>query len=260
MDNQPKTVGLSGLIPSRNCLSQDYCLELAIRSLLPICDEIVVSDSDSTDGTLEMLNEWASREPRLRIVNYPWPDPKGDYHWYVTWLNHARQHLRFRSLCQLDGDEVLTDEPSAYRIIRKAVLDNDALAVDRLNFARNAHSIIPEGECCGKYCVRVGPSDLFLASDEPHLPGEVPMLDMAHIEKGVRIYHLGFLRKPQAFFAKSKVVLGAFFNEYDKRIADAEEKGRLPLERFPWWNRLVPYNGYYPQKVKDWMIERGHRP
>lgn len=252
---------LSGFTVSKNCLDLDYCIGLTIQSLLPICDEVVVGEMGSTDGTRQYLEAWMDVEPKLRVVPiWDWTLEKGNHQWFVNALNETRKELRFPMALQLDSDEYLSDDRKTQDIVHNAVRAGDAIALDRLNFARNAHSLIPEGECVGKYVVRVGPSHLTWCSDEPHLPGEVPLLDMAHIEPEAKIFHLGFLRKPQAFFAKSKVVLGAFFNEYDKRIADAEEKGRLPLERFPWWNRLVPYNGYYPEAVKKWMIERGHRP
>ncbi len=255
-----KKHGLSGLIPSRNALSQDYCLVLSVKSLLPICDEVIVSDAESDDGTREMLAEWQAIEPKLRVVDYKWPDPKGSMTWFTDWLNDLRGHAKYSSICQLDADEVLTDDPEAHRLIGKAVAGNAALAVDRLNFVRDARSLIPEGECCGKFVVRIGPSDMFLASDEPHVPGEVPMLDMATIEPNIRIYHLGFLRDPKAYFAKARVVLGAFFNEFDVRLAEAEANGKPPMSGMPWWDRVVPYNGYYPEAVKKWMQARRYNP
>lgn len=250
--------GLSGLVLTRNCIVNDYCYKQTIESLLPVCDEVVVCDSDSTDGTLELLLHWALEEPKLRIVNYPWPDPKGDMQWFVKWINAGRAFVKFSTLLQLDADEILSDDPDTLDAIKRTVAKNDAICFDRINFVRDAHSVIPEGECCGRWVVRLGPSHLHWVSDEPHLPGEVPLLDMAHIEPKAKIFHLGFLREREAFYSKARVVLGAFFNEFDQRLKRSQLSNDHPFAEFPWWNRLTSYRGYYPASVKAWMAERGY--
>jgi glycosyltransferase involved in cell wall biosynthesis len=250
---------LSGLVLTRNCVVNDYAYIQAIQSLLPVCDEVVVSDSDSTDGTLEVLNAWAAEEPKIRVVNYPWPDPKGEMGWFVKWINHGRSHVKAPMMLQLDADEVLSDEPSTKAAIELTVSIRGAIAFDRINFVRDAHSVIPEGECCGRWVVRLGPSHLHWVSDEPHKPGEVPLLDMAHLEHGAKIFHLGFLRKREAFFRKAQVVGTAFFNEYDQRLKRSELSGDHAFSEFPWWNRLTVYHGYFPLSVRAWLKERGYK-
>lgn len=249
---------LSGLVLTRNCIVNDYSYLHAIESLLAVCDEVVVSDADSTDGTLEVLTAWSQSTPKLRIVHYPWPDPKGDMGWFVKWINAGRALARFPMLLQLDADEVLSDDPATRGVIERTLASGGAVAFDRINFVRDSHSVIPEGECCGRWVVRLGPRDLHWVSDEPHKPGEVPLLDMAHIEPQAKIFHLGFLRKREAFFSKARVVGAAFFNEFDSRLAEAETTGAHPFGKFPWWNRLTSYRGYYPESVKAWMRERGY--
>lgn len=180
--------------------------------------------------------------------------------WYTSALNETREHLRYASAVNLDADEVLSDDFTTHEIVLKAAREMRAIALDRLNFARDAKSLIPEHECLGKHVVRVGPSNLWWPSDEPHERGEVPLLDMASITPEAKIFHLGFLRKRGAFFRKARVVLGAFFDNYDSRLTEAEEKGLSPLAKFPWFDRLEPYNGRYPESVSKWLTERGFLP
>lgn len=250
---------LSGLVLTRNCIVNDYCYKEAIRSLLPVCDEVVVCDSNSMDGTLEELGLWSLTEPKLRIFNYPWPDPKGDMDWFVKWINAGRAHVKGEMMLQLDADEILSYDAGTRDAIKRTLAAKDAICFDRINFVRDAHSVIPEGECCGRWVVRLGPSNLHWVSDEPHKRGEVPLLDMAHIEPDAKIFHMGFLRRREAFYSKAKVVLGAFFNEFDQRLKRAEESGNHPFSEFPWWNRLTSYYGYYPESVRKWLTERGYR-
>lgn len=254
-----KLHGLSGFVVTKNCLQLDYCIRECIASMLPLCNEVVVGDMGSTDGTWELLSKWVLTEPKIAPVKIKdWTQERGNMLWYVNALNETKEAIQTDMAIQLDADEVLGDDPRTIAIIKKCVAKKDAIAIDRLNFAKNPQSLIPEGSCCGKFCVRVGPSDLWWPSDEPHNRGEVPLLDMAHIEPEAKIFHLGFLRRREAFFAKAKVVLGAFFNEYDKRLAQAEEEQREPLSKFPWWNEMVPYDGYHPESVKRWLRERGY--
>jgi glycosyltransferase involved in cell wall biosynthesis len=251
-------MNLSGLVCTRNCIDQDYCFVECITSMLTYCDEVVVHDKQSTDGTLEALKEWASRDPRIRVIEGVWENPRGDHGWYVRWINEAKSHVRHGMLLHMDADEVISEDYATRSAIQACVEKKDAIALDRINFVRDARSVIPEGECCGRWVVRVGPSHLHWVSDEPHRRGEVPLLDIAHIEPMARIYHLGFLRRREAFYKKARVVLGAFFNEFDTRLATAESEGGHPFEKFPWWNRLDRYTGDYPPSVRSWLLARGY--
>lgn len=255
-----KTIpGLSGYIVVRNALKLDYCVDLAVESLVPICEEVVVGDMMSDDGTRTLLYELSQKHPNVRVVDiYDWTKERGNHKWWVSALNECRGHIKGKMQLTLDADEILSDDEETYRIIKEACEKSNAVAFNRLNFAGTAHELIPEGECCGKHVVRLGPAHLWMPSDEPHARGEVHLLDMAAIHPTAFIFHLGFMRKREAFFQKARVVLGAFFNEYDNRLRLAEEEGAHPFEKFPWWNRLQPYNGYYPESVKKWLYERGY--
>lgn len=254
-----KPKGLSGFTISKNCRSLDYCLIECIESMLPVCDEVVVGEMGSTDGTREILDAWMVTEPKLRVVTIrDWTLERANHSWFTSALNETREHLDYCQGLQLDSDEVLSDGNETIAAIKRACNKTNAIALDRLNFVRDATSLIPEGECVGKYVVRCGPSHLWWPSDEHHERGEVHLLDMSHIEPTARIFHLGFLRKPEAFYAKAKVVLGAFFGNYDQRLADAEKIGANPMSGMPWYNRLASYDGHYPDSVRKWMTERGY--
>lgn len=252
---------LSGYTVCRNAIRLDYPVDLAIRSMLPVCDEVVVCDSDSTDGTIEMLERMRDKEPKIRIINYHWPNPKGDAKWFVNWLNFTREHLSYDMQLELDADEVLDDSPECHKAIREAVEAEYCMTFDRLNFWRDPHSLIPEGHCCGKHVVRLGPAHYYMPSDEPHSAGECPILDERKTDNRLRIFHLGFIRRKDAFFEKAKIVLPAFFDSYDKRLERAESMG-VPFwqEACDFLDKLVPYNEGYPRDVVPWLRARGYVP
>lgn len=257
MSTKPK--GLSGFVVAKNCIERDYCLPECIASMLNVCDEVVVGDMGSDDGTRALVQGLIDNACRVRMVEInDWTMARADPTWYVQALNSCREHLKYSMMLQLDADEVLSDDPETHAAIRHAVEHTNAFAFDRLNFCGGPDALIPEGECVGRWVTRIGPSHLFLPSDEPHYRGEIHILDMAFNQPQAKIFHVGFLRKPEAFYTKARVVLGAFFGNYDERLVDAEAAGKDPMSGMEWYNRLTPYDGPYPAAVRKWMEERGY--
>ena len=56
----------------RNAIKYDYPIIEAIRSILPICDEVVVAVGQSEDATLELIQSISSN--KIRIVETVWDD------------------------------------------------------------------------------------------------------------------------------------------------------------------------------------------
>lgn len=71
---------ISGFMIVKNVLKQGYPFVEAIASALPICDEFLISDGYSTDGTFEILKRISSLNKKIRIFRYNWPKTKNlDY-------------------------------------------------------------------------------------------------------------------------------------------------------------------------------------
>lgn len=253
-------MSLGAFICVRNGISLDYSFELAAESLLKVVDELVLCDSDSTDGTKQALQRIADRDPRVKVVNWPWPNPvRESHHWFIKWLRFAQSHVKSDYLFYLDADEVLDDSPECHAALRKAAQEQKCISVDRLNYWRSPKEIIPDGHCCGKWCIRGGPTKFPVVSDEPHHKGEEPIVDNAVREPAVIIHHLGFLRRKEAFYAKAKVVLEGWFGRFDTRL-EAGEKASKPVweTECDFTGLLVPFTGYQPDDVQRWLADRGH--
>lgn len=249
---------IGGAVCIRNGFELDYPFKEAIESLLPVCDEVCVCDGESTDGTQEYLREWKRREPKLNLCVYPWPVPKGDSDFWVTLLNYARQHLKTYWHFQLDADEVLHEK--SYPTIREFCKRNRRSAiVTRWNFWKDHKHTIPDGFCCGKHVIRLGPTHIWMASDGSHPLGA----DMASMSEmtDIEIFHVGFIRKPKAFFSKEKLLQGYFFNTYDPRLEKAEtfEGNWMEMPGVTGWeDRVDEFGGTYPEVLKPWLKERGY--
>src|SRR5689334_19405062 len=62
---------VSGFSFIRNAVKYKYPIEEALRSILPLCDEIVVAVGRSEDNTRELV---ASIDPKIRILDTVWDD------------------------------------------------------------------------------------------------------------------------------------------------------------------------------------------
>jgi hypothetical protein len=63
-------VKVSGFTIVRNAIKLDFPVEASIRSILPVCDEVVVNVGRSEDDTLALVRSIG--DPRIRIVESEW--------------------------------------------------------------------------------------------------------------------------------------------------------------------------------------------
>lgn len=100
---------LSGYSTTYNCVEQNYPFVESISSLLDVCDEVVVVDSGSTDGTWDVLAAMAQDNSKLKIkqIEVDWDHPRFAY------KSDGMQKAAARDLCtgdfcwQQDVDEVI---------------------------------------------------------------------------------------------------------------------------------------------------------
>lgn len=252
---------IGGICCIRNPTSLDYCIEASVASLLPICDQIILCDSDSNDGSAEKLSELAAANPKIKLINRPWRQAhRESYVWWTDWINFAREHLTTDFQIQLDADEVLHE--NSYEEIRRAAESgpNAALTCHRHTFWRDLHHLVPHGRTCGELVTRFGPQRCWMCSDEIHTEGEPEIRQLAKMSN-VEIFHYGFLRKREALFAKCRVMLEAYFGTYDSRLDEAEKHPDQHWEDF--CNHGVPlreFRGSHPIAAHQWLIEHGFDP
>lgn len=63
-------VKVSGFTIVRNAIKLDFPVEASIRSILPICDEVVVNVGRSEDDTLDLVRSIG--DPKIRIIQTDW--------------------------------------------------------------------------------------------------------------------------------------------------------------------------------------------
>lgn len=250
---------IGGNVCIRNGNELDYCWRECIQSLLPVCDEVVVCDAQSTDGTLEEIRAWMEREPKIKLCIYEWPNPKGDPDFWVKWLNYSREHLHTDWHLELDADEILSEK--SYPIVRQFCSQPHRRSAwcTRWNFWRDHRHTIPEGVCLGKHVVRLAPRNVWLPSDGPH-PHGAEAIAMAQMT-GIEIFHYGFLRMRAPLFAKEKLLQRYFFDGYDERMVRGEAYMGNWMEMpgiCGWENRVDKFDPEHPAVIRDWLKQRGY--
>jgi len=111
---------LSGYTTTLNCIRHKYPWQSSIQSMLDFCDEVVVMDGGSDDGTWEKLEEWSGSEDRLNIerVVRDWTHPR-----FAVFDGLQKAEARKRctgEFCwQQDADEVVHEDD--YQKIRNLI-------------------------------------------------------------------------------------------------------------------------------------------
>lgn len=240
---------------ARNVVANDYCIEPCVRSLLGICDEVVIGYSSSTDNTFDFLKSIESRDSRIRVVSI-----EADFNalnagpqWMIKWMDSIRKHIKGKFQVQLDCDEVISE--SSYDRILIAAKNEESIVCERLNFWGRADRISPHGHFCGNRVIRAAPSRFVMVSDFP-----VPLPEGQHpVETNVEVFHYSTLRKPEAFVKKSREFQPVLLESYDTKIDQAFESNLshwYDYVKFP--QPFIRYEGTHPLVARQWLMDRGH--
>lgn len=252
---------LTGLIVVRNHLSLDYIPTIAARSLLPVCDEVLIVDMQSDDGSYDELHAFVEKTPRTRLVSQKWKSPHNRPTWWVEAINEARMNIPQADwLLHLDADEVLGDESiePIKHVRRGAFTDGNPVLFRRLNFWKDAHHMAPEDRFCGTMVARMGPASMYLPSDEQFPAIEPNLRTTAQPVTDANIYHYGAIRDRAKFVTKSIATQGYFFGSCDRRITDTAASGK-PWDSIEYFDLpLRDFTGTHPACALDWLKSRGN--
>lgn len=250
-----KLRGLTGVVPVRNGNSLQYAWQLAVASMLPICDEVLISDGGSTDGTVEEAMLLSAQDPKIKVLHYTWDNPVGD-HWFLSrWINWSLQFAQYDMQCQLDADEVF--DPSSYGMMRMAIQNRKPVWFHRVNLWADPFHEAPHGTVCAHNCVRLGPIEHPACCDNLH-PVE-PWVNLnAENHPGLRIWHLGFLRDQPQFLKKARQIQHMLVNTFDPLLAECERTGESWIKKcpFPPDKPLIQHRIPLPEIILPWLRER----
>jgi glycosyltransferase involved in cell wall biosynthesis len=106
-------VMISGFMIVKDVLKQGYPFVEAIASALPICDEFLISDGYSTDGTYEVVKRISSLNPKVKVYRQKWPDKK-----ISTVLTDVTNELRskcsFQYILSVQANEIIHEQSAPF--------------------------------------------------------------------------------------------------------------------------------------------------
>ena len=128
---------ISGYTTTLNCIKQNYPFEACIESLLGFCDQVVVVDGGSEDGTIDVIKEIAKNDERvlLHVQNRDWDSER-----FAVF--DGLQKALARALCtgefcwQQDSDEVVheKDYSKVKELVKKMPKNMDLVALPVIEF------------------------------------------------------------------------------------------------------------------------------
>lgn len=249
---------VSGFTFIRNGIDLGYPVEESIRSILPLCDELVVAAGDSKDGTTELLQSIDS--PKIRLIHTTW-DPA----LFVRGAIFAQQTDLALQACQGDwafyiqADEVVheRDLPLIRARMEQALDDRrvEGLLFDYLHFFGDYGQVQTSHNWYSRE-VRIVRNGIGVQSwhDAQGFRRQGQKLHVAH--SGASIYHYGWVRPPRRLNRKSRAFNVAFVGEEKAAPPVADE------EIFLWGelHGLRRFTGSHPAvmhervRTQDWQL------
>jgi len=104
---------ISGFMIVKDVLKQGYPFVEAIASALPICDEFLISDGYSTDGTYEVLERISSLNPKVKVYRQHWPNKK-DVTVLTDVTNNLRRKCRFQYILSIQANEIIHEQSAPF--------------------------------------------------------------------------------------------------------------------------------------------------
>jgi|GEM_PF-1630390 len=250
--------GLGGSIFTHNVDTFDYCFREAIGSLIDLCDEVVILDAESTDGTLEALRQIAAASAKVRLIEGARWDCAPKHERLAVLANQARSYLRTDWHFMLQADEVLHED--SFAAVRRLMTSQKhrTFAVRRFNlFGDFDHmvSLTSSKKPCSDMPVRLGHTGAPAMGDAESLRMDAVSWD--HVDE-VQIFHYGLVRRFEALLDKS-IDMQSWFHgpgQADPRCVDMKATGHHDPFRLIDRAELAPIPVHHPRRMADWIAAR----
>ena len=247
---------VSGFLIVRNAEILDFPVEASIRSILPLCDEVVVNVGRSEDHTRDIVA--AIADPRLRILETEWDLTRGGALLREETLRAMRACRHPWGVC-VQADEVLHEESVPRLRVAIESCDGDP-RVEGL--VVRYHHIFgdPGTEAVNRRWYR---REVRAVRLDPAL-GIEPFRDAQGFRRepghrrirarltGAEMFHYGWMRSAAALRARGSIdrVL------YPGRWIPPSDTAAV----LRWFPGLRPFRGTHLRVAQDWIASRRHDP
>ena len=247
---------LSGFTIVRNAVKLDFPIVPAIRSLLDVCDEVVVNVGRSDDGTRDLVVSVG--DPRVRILDTEWDFSRRN--WMLSdETQRAMDACRGEWGIYIQADEVLHEDGARALRDQIAACDGDArveaLLVKYLHFYGGFDTIAANRRWYRREvrCLRLGRDARPYKGAQGFRVGPRYRRIRAR-PTDAEMFHYGWARPARAIREKHQASQ-VIYPWSRHRSARALEQAALP-----WLPLLRPFTGSHPRVAHEWIAERSADP
>ncbi len=243
---------ISGFTIVRNAVRLDYPIVPAIRSILDVCDEVVVNVGRSDDDTRDLVT--AIGDPRIRILDTVWDFSRGSGALAFE-TNRTMAACRGSWGVYIQADEVLHEAGAMVLRERLAEWDRDprveGLLVDYLHFYGDFDTVATDRHWYRREvrAVRLGRQVRSYQDAQGFRVGPAARRVQAR-PTGARMFHYGWARPPHSKREKLVASQQVFLEQADRLAAWAEQ------EALYWTPLLRRFTGSHPTAVQAWIASR----
>jgi hypothetical protein len=247
-------VKVSGFTIVRNAIKLDFPVEASIRSILPICDEVVVNVGRSEDETVDLVRSIG--DPKIRILETEWDMSRRNT--VLGFETHrAMQVCTHPWGVYIQADEVLHERGAVELAVAMQAADGnrriEGLLVRYLHFYGGFDTIATHRRWYRREvrAVRLAPE----LDIRPYQGAQGFRVGPTHRKIRARLtpaemFHYGWARPAQAL--REKRDLGRTM--YPWRNADVTR----PL--LAWMPGIQPFRGTHPAVAQRWIEARRNDP
>ena len=249
---------LSAFTLVRNAVKIDFPIVPAIRSVLEVCDEVVVNVGKSEDDTRDLVA--AIKDPRVRILDTVWDLTKRN-----TMISIETQ--RAMDACKgswgiyIQADEVLHENGA--HILKEKVREWDrderveGLLVKYLHFYGGFDRIATNRRWYRREvrCIRLGKDIRPYQGAQGFRVGPNNRKIRAR-PTSAEMFHYGWARPAKAIREKREISKTI----YPWQKEQLEKELQKPGAGLDWIPLLKPFTATHPRAAADWIRERTHDP
>ena len=249
---------LSGFTIVRNAIKLDFPIVPAIKSVLEVCDEVVVNVGKSEDDTRDLVA--SVQDPRVRIIDTEWDFTKKNLMLSIE-TQRAMDACRGQWGIYIQADEVLHER--AAHILKEKVAEWDAdprvegLLVKYLHFYGGFDRIATSRRWYRREvrCIRLGRDIRPYQGAQGFRVGPDYRKIQARVTDA-EMFHYGWARPAKAIKEKLEISKTIYPWAKERVERDLNTRGGA-LE---WIPLLQAFRGQHPRAAREWIAERSHDP
>lgn len=235
-------------------LKWDYPFEESILSMQEHCDEVIILDAGSRDGTAQVLKKHENAKTKVIYLDRTeWEEQKG---WQKLnyFSNKAIAELTAEWNFYQQSDEILHER--CYNVVREAMESGKAESYlcARFNLWSSPYKMINvEGNRnpCSTAVVRLAKSKYMTGGDAESIHCDNVCSDYVN---HIRLYHMGFVRSKEVHADKIRNMQANIFQV----TPDVKLEGMTTFEPERWFSEgdLIDIPEPLPRIIQSWARQR----